>query len=89
MAIRRWQAFTGRQAVRESDGTAFVDLERRQTPAMIEEPTREQASAKATPTTFPKTSGINMRGRKPTPTRLKVITGNPGKRPLNEDRAAA
>jgi P27 family predicted phage terminase small subunit len=24
-----------------------------------------------------------MRGRKPTPTRLKVLTGNPGKRPLN------
>ena len=24
-----------------------------------------------------------MRGRKPTPTRLKVIRGNPGKRPLN------
>ena len=24
-----------------------------------------------------------MRGRKPKPTRLKVITGNPGKRPLN------
>lgn len=24
-----------------------------------------------------------MRGRKPTPTALKVITGNPGKRPLN------
>ena len=26
-----------------------------------------------------------MRGRKPKPTRLKVITGNPGKRPLNFD----
>jgi P27 family predicted phage terminase small subunit len=26
-----------------------------------------------------------VRGRKPTPTRLKAITGNPGKRPLNED----
>jgi len=26
-----------------------------------------------------------MRGRKPKPTRLKVITGNPGKRPLNLD----
>ena len=26
-----------------------------------------------------------MRGRKPTPTRLKVLTGNPGKRPLNRD----
>lgn len=25
-----------------------------------------------------------MRGRKPIPTRLKVITGNPGKRPLNK-----
>lgn len=25
-----------------------------------------------------------MRGRKPRPTRLKVLTGNPGKRPLNE-----
>jgi len=25
-----------------------------------------------------------MRGRKPTPTRLKVLTGNPGKRALNE-----
>ena len=25
-----------------------------------------------------------MRGRKPTPTRLKVLTGNPGKRTLNE-----
>lgn len=24
-----------------------------------------------------------MRGRKPTPTRLKALTGNPGKRPLN------
>ena len=26
-----------------------------------------------------------MRGRKPKPTRLKVITGNPGKRPLNRE----
>jgi len=26
-----------------------------------------------------------MRGREPKPTRLKVITGNPGKRPLNLD----
>src|SRR5262249_22001030 len=26
----------------------------------------------------------DMRGRRPKPTRLKVITGNPGKRPLNE-----
>jgi len=26
-----------------------------------------------------------MRGRKPTPTRLKILTGNPGKRPLNPD----
>jgi P27 family predicted phage terminase small subunit len=26
-----------------------------------------------------------MRGRRPKPTRLKVLTGNPGKRPLNED----
>ena len=25
-----------------------------------------------------------MRGRKPTPTRLKIIAGNPGKRPLNQ-----
>jgi P27 family predicted phage terminase small subunit len=25
-----------------------------------------------------------MRGRRPTATRLKVLTGNPGKRPLNE-----
>lgn len=25
-----------------------------------------------------------MRGRKPKPSRLKVLTGNPGKRPLNE-----
>lgn len=26
-----------------------------------------------------------MRGRKPKPTRLKVLTGNPGKHPLNHD----
>ena len=26
-----------------------------------------------------------MRGRRPKPTRLKVITGNPGKRPLNKN----
>ena len=26
-----------------------------------------------------------MRGRKPTPTALKIIAGNPGKRPLNEN----
>src|SRR5690242_5966335 len=26
-----------------------------------------------------------MRGRRPKPTRLKVLTGNPGKRPLNPD----
>ena len=26
-----------------------------------------------------------MRGRRPNPTRLKVLTGNPGKRPLNAD----
>src|ERR1043166_1693659 len=27
----------------------------------------------------------DMRGRRPNPTRLKVLTGNPGKRPLNMD----
>jgi P27 family predicted phage terminase small subunit len=26
-----------------------------------------------------------MRGRRPKPTRMKVLTGNPGKRPLNEN----
>lgn len=26
-----------------------------------------------------------MRGRKPTPTRIKVLTGNPGKRPINRN----
>lgn len=26
-----------------------------------------------------------MRGRRPSPTRMKVLTGNPGKRPLNVD----
>jgi hypothetical protein len=26
-----------------------------------------------------------MRGRRPKPTRLKMLTGNPGKRPLNND----
>jgi P27 family predicted phage terminase small subunit len=26
-----------------------------------------------------------MRGRRPKPTRLKVLTGNPGKRPLNQN----
>ena len=26
-----------------------------------------------------------MRGRRPNPTRLKLLTGNPGKRPLNPD----
>ena len=26
-----------------------------------------------------------MRGRRPKPTRLKMLTGNPGKRPLNQD----
>ena len=26
-----------------------------------------------------------MRGRKPTPTHLKILHGNPGKRPLNDD----
>src|SRR4029079_8970243 len=30
-----------------------------------------------------------MRGRKPTPTTLKVLNGNPGKRPLNEREPAA
>ncbi len=30
-----------------------------------------------------------MRGRRPKPTRLKMLTGNPGKRPLNARRAAA
>jgi len=32
-----------------------------------------------------------MRGRRPKPTRLKMLTGNPGKRPLNgnEPRPAA
>ena len=29
-----------------------------------------------------------MRGRKPKPTRLKVLQGNPGKRPLNTDEPA-
>ena len=27
-----------------------------------------------------------MRGRKPTPTRLKLIHGNPGNRPLNPNK---
>jgi P27 family predicted phage terminase small subunit len=27
---------------------------------------------------------MTMRGRRPVPTRIKVLTGNPGKRPLNE-----
>ena len=26
-----------------------------------------------------------MRGRRPTPTRIKILTGNPGKRPLNRN----
>jgi P27 family predicted phage terminase small subunit len=26
-----------------------------------------------------------MRGRRPKPTRMKLLTGNPGKRPMNED----
>lgn len=26
-----------------------------------------------------------MRGRRPTPTRLKILSGNPGKRPMNEN----
>ena len=30
-----------------------------------------------------------MRGRKPTPTRLKLIRGNPGRRPINRDEPAA
>lgn len=30
-----------------------------------------------------------MRGRKPTPTHLKVLAGNPGKRPLNENEPDA
>jgi phage terminase small subunit len=30
-----------------------------------------------------------MKGRKPTPTMLKVLSGNPGKRPLNEREPAA
>ena len=30
-----------------------------------------------------------MKGRKPTPTTLKVLAGNPGKRPLNEREPAA
>ena len=29
-------------------------------------------------------SGEDMKGRKPKPTRLKVISGNPGKRPIND-----
>ncbi len=28
---------------------------------------------------------LDMRGRRPKPTRIKVLTGNPGKRPLNTD----
>jgi P27 family predicted phage terminase small subunit len=28
---------------------------------------------------------MSQRGRKPTPTRLKVLSGNPGKRPLNKN----
>ncbi len=30
-----------------------------------------------------------MRGRKPTPTHLKVLAGNPGKRPMNDDEPEA
>jgi P27 family predicted phage terminase small subunit len=29
-----------------------------------------------------------MKGRKPKPTKLKILTGNPGKRPLNEQEPA-
>src|SRR5205085_7950964 len=34
---------------------------------------------------IPKSPGPEMRGRRPKPTRLKMLTGNPGKRPLNQD----
>jgi P27 family predicted phage terminase small subunit len=30
----------------------------------------------------------DMRGRRPKPTRIKVLTGNPGRRPLNPDEPA-
>ena|SRR5439155_9045666 len=30
---------------------------------------------------------LDMRGRRPKPTRLKVLTGNPGKRPLNAHKS--
>ena len=69
VAVRRWQAFTGKAATLSSDGRTFaaVAAQRLTTPArhII--------------------GGLNMRGRRPKPTRLKVLTGNPGKRPLNEN----
>ena len=30
-----------------------------------------------------------MKGRKPTPTQLKIVQGNPGKRPINQDEPSA
>src|SRR4051812_21481007 len=44
-----------------------------------------EASAPAPAPWQHRTGKTSMRGRRPKPTRLKMLTGNPGKRPLNGD----
>lgn len=72
VAVRRWQAFTGQDspiAGRSIKSPVCASL---------------GATRGGLPlSTLPRRH--DMRGRRPKPTRLKVLTGNPGKRPLNMD----
>jgi DNA modification methylase len=94
VAVRRWQAFTGKEAALVASGAAFIQVERarfgrKPGPRSSSAPLRLIAAAArqwAVRDQPPQHSAeTEMRGRKPKPTRLKVITGNPGKRPLNHN----
>ena len=101
VAIRRWQAFTGEQATLLADGRTFeaVAAERGErseavaSSARIQRPSAPMARRHVHDAECPRphqrsgelTRRTAMRGRRPKPTRLKMLTGNPGKRPLNHD----
>jgi len=126
VAVRRWQAFTGRKATLGASGGAFDDIarerlagaargrpcgesgrtasgakprgkaatepaggaaaaRRRGRPAGSRTNAGTSLGAKSDSPRSDTEEDRDMRGRRPKPTRLKVLTGNPGKRALNLD----
>ena len=69
VAVTRWQQFTGHEARLEESGKTLAEIASERLPEVNSPQTAGERSA--------------MRGRKPTPTHLKLVRGNPGKRPLN------